>query len=258
MRKIAVSLSKGGVGKTTSAVSLAHGLALRGRKVLLVDGDTQGQARQFLGLEEKDWTLAELLKGSGRGSLERALIPARENLDFLAGGRGLAEATLFIGSQPLKVSKAIDNVLSPVEGLYDYVILDMAPGWDVLSLSILCWARELLCPILMDEASKMGFVEFSERLSDVMEVNSSLQIKYILPTKVDRRTRLSKDVLGEIRDFVTSIGVGAPRLCQSIHTSVKFAESVGHGKTIFEYAPNSPGADEYNALVDFVERGVGV
>src|SRR5512139_664838 len=121
MRKIAVALSKGGVGKTTTAVNLAAGLANAGKRVLLVDVDTQGQAGKSLGCDH-DGGLAEL--AAGETDPGRLLPAGRENLWLLAGGRGLAGLKRTITRKDYGGEQTLTEALSGLDGSYDYVILD--------------------------------------------------------------------------------------------------------------------------------------
>jgi len=111
MRKIAISLSKGGVGKSTTAVHLAHGLALAGHSVLLVDTDTQGQCAAFLGVKPAAG-LAELVSDTAKP--EDTIVEARERLWLLAGGRGLAAAKIEIGKRQLGGERTLLEALEQV------------------------------------------------------------------------------------------------------------------------------------------------
>ncbi|HEX7976696.1 MAG TPA: AAA family ATPase, partial [Anaerolineales bacterium] len=126
MRKIAIALSKGGVGKTTTAVSLAAGLARAGKSVLLVDVDTQGQVAKALGVEPA-CGLADLVLGEA--ALPEAVLECRPNLGLLAGGRALAGLKRLITRQDFGGEQTLSEALAPLDGRYDYVILDTAPGW---------------------------------------------------------------------------------------------------------------------------------
>ena len=110
MQKIAVAMAKGGVGKTTTAVHLAHGLAMEGKRVLLVDCDTQGQASRFLGVDPKIG-LYEFVTGHDREgqpvAKKDALCPARPNLWLLSGGIGLVELKHWLGEQPRDIRQTV-------------------------------------------------------------------------------------------------------------------------------------------------------
>ena len=137
MRRIAIAMAKGGVGKTTTAVSLAHGLAKQGQRVLLVDCDTQGQTAKFLGANPT-YGLYEFITGDdGQGSpvfKKDTLYACRDNLWLLAGGIQLVELKHWLGEQPRELRQSVlAQTLVPKDGTLDYIIFDCAPGWDILT-----------------------------------------------------------------------------------------------------------------------------
>jgi chromosome partitioning protein len=243
MRKIAVSLSKGGTGKTTTAINLAHGLALAGRRVLLVDCDTQGQASFFLGLQA-DRGLSDIL--SGEATAQEAIVQARENLWLLAGGRGLAKAVMGIAKRQIGIEKALSEALAPLRKAFDFIILDTAPGWDILSVNILFYAEEVLCPVSLEVAAIQSLGEFIQRLGDIRAYNDRLRLRYVLPTFMDRRVRQAGELLEQLQ------GLFNRQLCSPIRYNIRLSEATGHGKTIFEYAPKSVGAEDYKKLIERV------
>jgi len=137
MRKIAIALSKGGTGKTSTAVNLAAGLAAQGQRVLLIDTDTQGQAALALGVAP-EVGLAELM--AGEISAPEALCVARERLWLLAGGPGLSGIQRLIARQDFGGERLLAQALAPYAGRYDFVLLDTAPGWDSLLINVLFYA----------------------------------------------------------------------------------------------------------------------
>lgn len=240
MRKIAVSLSKGGTGKTTTAINLAHGLALAGQRVLLVDCDTQGQASFFLGLQP-DKGLSDIL--SGEATAHEAIVLARERLWLLAGGRGLAKAVVGIAKRQGAIEKTLSEGLAPFKKSFDFIILDTAPGWDILSVNILFYAEEVLCPVSLEVAAIQSLGEFIQRLEDIRAYNDRLRLRYVLPTFMDRRVRQTGELLAQLE------GHFRERLCSPIRYNVRLSEATGHGKSIFEYAPKSVGAEDYHQLI---------
>jgi len=250
MRTIAVAMAKGGVGKTTTAVNLAHGLALRGRRVLLVDCDTQGQTAKFLGVAPPHG-LYEFITGRdthGQPVAKRqALFPTRENLWLLAGGIQLVELKNWLGEQPREVRQGIlAQALVPREGSLDYLIYDCAPGWDVLSVNILMAAREVLCPVALQGASLEGLKTFFGYLMSAQRQNPALELKYVLPTMFDRRTRQSFEIYRKLHRLFRK------QICAPIHYNVRLAEAPAAGRTIFEYRRQAVGAEDYTHLIQRV------
>jgi chromosome partitioning protein len=241
MRKIAVALSKGGVGKTTTAVNLAAGLALSGRRVLLIDVDTQGQAAKLLGCTPATG-LAEV--AGGESAPEAAVTPARDHLDLLAGGRGLATLKRVITRKDFGGEQTIAESLAPLDDRYDYAILDTAPGWDALSVNALFYATEVLTPVSLEIMTLQSLLDFNQSLAAIQRYHSALALRYIVPTFFDRRVRKSDEIRGQLA------GHFGPRLCEPIRYNVRLSEAPGYGQTIFEYAPHSPGAEDYRALTE--------
>ncbi len=251
MRKIAVAMAKGGVGKTTTAVNLAHGLAKIGRKVLLVDCDTQGQAAKFLGVNPEyglyEFVLGEDEKGKTIYKKD-TLYPCRNNMWLLAGGIKLVELKHWLGEQPrAERQTALAKNLIPKEGTLDYLIFDCAPGWDVLSVNILMAANEVLCPVALQGPSLEGLKTFFGYLMSAQRLNLNLQLKYILPTMFDQRTNHSFEILRQLRRLFRK------QTCDPIHYNVRLSEAPGRGKTIFEYRASAVSADDYKKLIGRVD-----
>ncbi len=244
MRKIAVCISKGGVGKTTTAVNLAHGLAMRGKKVVLVDLDTQGQVQRFFGLDLKS-TLTDLTRNV---PLKDCLVQARENLQLIAGGPELAGLKEWISSRSMKREMVISELLKPFEDMdLDYVILDTSPGWDALNVNVFFYVDELLCPVSLMAMSMDGLKEFIGNLGEIQNYRADLQINYVVPTFLDRRENQCEEVLALLENYFKD------KVLKPIPKNVRLAESFAHGQTIYEYAPDSPGAYAYQMLTELVD-----
>jgi chromosome partitioning protein len=241
MNKIAIALSKGGVGKTTTAVNLAAGLAQAGRRVLLVDVDTQGQVAKALGLRPPAG-LAELVAGDL--APEQTVVQARERLWLLAGGRSLAGLKRLIARKDFGGEQTLSEGLAPLEGGYDLVIVDTAPAWDTLTVNALFYAGEVLIPVSLEVMALQGMLEFVHALGSIQKYHADLTLRYVLPTFMDRRVKKSEEILAQLRDHYEGL------LCEPIRYNVRLSEAPGYGQTIFEYAPRSSGAQDYQRLVE--------
>lgn len=240
VRRIGVTLSKGGVGKTTTAVNLASGLALAGFKVLLVDTDTQGQAAYVLGMKPKAG-LTELV--TGELPPKAAMVKARENLWLLAGGRSLAGIKRLIDRKDYGGELTLVEALEPLEKDFDYVIVDTSPGWDPLTVNVLFYVNELITPVSLEVMTLQGLVEFLKSLASIQKYRSDVALNYILPTFLDKRVKNPDNILDRLKDLYGEY------VCTPIRYNVRLSESPAYGKTIFEYAPGSHGAQDYRELV---------
>lgn len=241
MKRIAVALSKGGVGKTTTAVNLSAGLARAGKSVLLLDLDTQGQVAKAMGLAPLQG-LAEVV--TGEAEFEAACTPAREGLWLLAGGRSMAGLKRLITRKDFGGEQTLAEALKDVDNRYDYIIVDTAPGWDALTVNALFYADAVLSPVSLEVMTLQGLMDFARSMADIQKYHPELELKYILPTFFDRRVKKSEEILGQLQ---THFG---ERVCPPIRYNVRLSESPGYGQTIFEYAPNSAGAHDYQKLTE--------
>ena len=174
MRKIAVALTKGGVGKTTTAVNLAAGLALAGQRVLLIDVDTQGQAGRMLGCAPTIG-LTELVGGTA--TPDQAIIPARDRLWLLGGGKSLAGLKMLITRKEFGAERTLSEALVPLDDQYDVVILDSAPGWDALTVNVLFYASEVLSPVSLEVMTLQGLSDFAQSLASIQRYHPELQLR---------------------------------------------------------------------------------
>jgi len=239
MKKIAIALSKGGVGKTTTAVNLAAGLAEAGKSVLLLDVDTQGQVSKSLGVQSP-LGLAEVV--NGESTFEQACTPARVNLWLLSGGRSMVGLKRIITRKDFGGEQTLAESLKDIEGQYDYVILDTAPGWDALTINVLFYVDSILAPVSLEVMTMQGLMEFSRSLPPIQKYHPGLELKYVLPTFFDRRVKKSEEILAQLQAHF------GERVCAPVRYSVRLSEAPGYGQTIFEYAPGSSGAQDYRKL----------
>jgi chromosome partitioning protein len=244
MRTIAVAMTKGGVGKTTTAVNLSHGLASRGHRVLLVDADTQGQCSKALGVET-DCTLTEVLT-EGVHVMDAAT-RARSNLDLVASDFNLTRAALAIARRETNGHLALAEALEPAIENYDVTVIDAAPGFDPIAVNVLGCADDIVAPVALAPAALAGVLDFVRHVGSVQQHNPSLKLAYILPTFLDNRVRQSGEMLAQIR------GHFGTQLCNPIRVNIDLAEAFGFQSSIFEYSPKSRGAEDYGRFIDRVE-----
>lgn len=245
MRKIAISLSKGGVGKTTTAVNLSAGLARAGYRVLLIDTDTQGQASRALGVDSEAG-LAELI--SGEASPAEAIQEVRERLYLLAGGRNLAGLKRTIDRKDFGGENTLAEGLEMLDSSYDFAILDTAPGWDSLTVNVLFYVDEILAPVSMEILTVSGLLYFQQSIQAIQKYKPKLDIRYVLPTFMDGRVKKSEEIMAQLQS------VFHEKLCSPIRYSVRLSEAPGFGQTIYEYAPASSGVEDYQALVERISQ----
>ena len=239
-RTIAVSLSKGGVGKTTTAVNLSAGLALSGFKVLLVDTDTQGQDSYMLGIKPVAGLTELLTKEVDRN---RAIIPARKNLWLLSGGKSLAGVKRIIDRKDFGGEMILSEALSPLENLFDYIVVDTSPGWDPLTVNVLFYVKEVLVPVALEVMALQGLVEFLKSLSSIQNYRKDVSLKYIVPTFLDKRIGSPVKILDKLLELYEDF------VCSPIHYNSSFADAPAFGQTTYEFAPGSTGTDDFKKLV---------
>lgn len=237
-RIIAVALAKGGVGKTTTAVNLAAALAHAGRRVLLVDTDTQNQAARSLGiLPEKG--LYDYV--ADKADAAEVLAEARPNLYLLAGGQSIARLKRQFSQAEYGVEGQLAASLAPLSEFFNYILIDNSPGWDTLAVNVLFYAQEALCPVTLETLAIQGLFDYTERISRIGK-DSGIELRYIVPTMQDRRFAQTEEIHVQLREHY------GPLLCDPIRANIRLSEAPAHGEHIFEYAPTSRGADDYMRL----------
>ncbi len=239
MKRYAIMTMKGGTGKTTTAVSLAHGLSLSGRRVLLIDCDPQRSVAVTFGVESPKG-LADLLAS---GDVE--ILQVRDNLFFIdSGGRKLAEVELKLGVREHR-ERRLTDALKHLKGC-DYVICDCSPSLNLININALAYCDEVIIPVSMDYLSSAGAEQTAGIVEEIRALGSRNSVSFrLLPTFYDSRVRLSHLMLGELRERY-----GDRIFSTIIRMNASIREAPGQNKTIFEHAPLSRGAFDYYHLTE--------
>lgn len=238
-RRVAILNFKGGVGKSTIAVNLSHALALRGARVLLVDCDLQANASSFVpGAKDTAPTLTQVM--TGQAPIGAAIRQARPGLDLLPADKNLNTANAWIVSQGRRAYTQFSAAIGGLSG-YDVILFDMAPSYSTVAEAVLLATEELLVPAEMAPFAVEGLLNMLSKLEEDM-LDHNLIIRAIVPSKLDARYNMTGDYLKQIQ------GVFKERVTPAIRTDSALTRAQAHHMTIFEYAPESKAAQDFNAL----------
>jgi chromosome partitioning protein len=243
---LTIANQKGGVGKTTTAVNLAHGLVLEGKKALLVDLDPQGQCATILGLRPESGAFNLLISDLPHAQIVR--LTDRANLYVVMGDKKTAIAQTVLSVQRTPISFTREK-LAPIliEDGFDFIIVDTSPSIGELQEQALWAADGVLVPCATDYLATDGVFSINNSLQKLQaEQNWPGKILGILPTFYDEVTRESKATVLDLQKQFGSL------VLTPIHRATILRECAVEGKTIFELDRNSRAAEEYQQLVSFV------
>jgi chromosome partitioning protein len=251
-RVVAIANQKGGVGKTTTAVNVCAYLAL-GVRVLLVDLDPQANATSSFGLDPNGVELSTYEALIGQASLEEAIVQSgRPQLDVAPASRALAGAQVELVDMPDREQR-LKSALLTVADRYDVVLIDTPPSLGILTLNAMVAADLLLAPVQCEYLALEGVAQLMETIDLVRAtLNPRLELLGMLMTMYDPRTRLSPQVVAEVRRHFPD------RTFQTlIPRSVRLSEAPSYGKPVLEYEPTSRGASAYADLAqELIQRGL--
>ena len=256
-RSIALINQKGGVGKTTTAVNLAAGIARLGRRTLLIDMDPQAHASLHLGVEPgpDQATVYDLLLDP-EADTERACVEIEPNFRLIPSTVDLAaaEAELAAGAtRQGRLRQALDKLDAPP----DFILIDCPPSLGLLTLNALAAVREVVIPMQAHFLALQGVGKLLETVGLVgQRVNPSLVVSSVILTNHEEQTTHAREVVADLDDFFLSqrdtakpwrsARVRRP----SIRRNIKLAECPSFGQTIFDYAPKCAGAQDYGVLAE--------
>ncbi|MGB9666993.1 MAG: ParA family protein [Candidatus Cryosericum sp.] len=250
MRTIAIANQKGGVGKTTTALSLAASLAELNRRVLLIDFDPQANATTGLGFNAAELASNIYTCLLSSDAVLDAVLPTHErNLSLIPSSINLAAAEVELAGMEHREFVLRDTLL-PLDGAWDYAIIDSPPSLGLLTLNTLTAAHEVIVPIQSEYYALEGLTHLLRTISLVKQrMNPDLTLLGILITMYDKRTILSAQVKEELDKHF-----GETVFSSVIPRSIRMSEAPSYGKTILEYDTLSTGAEAYRRLAKEVEH----
>jgi len=232
-RTLCIANQKGGVGKTTTAVNLAVGLAKAGSHTLLVDLDPQCNATSAMGAEPTDShplaTGLPVRRGVRSSGTDR--------LDLLPGCRSFRDVEMLTQTQPQQIDRLRSDLVQGFNG-YDFVLIDCPPSVGSLTKAALAASDEVLMPIQCEYFAMEGLAQMIEVIRQIMQQRGNqLQFGGIVLTMYDHSLELTREVDREVREFFGEIVYDTP-----IPRDVAVSEAPSHGKSVIDYAPRTRGA----------------
>jgi chromosome partitioning protein len=244
---IAVANQKGGVGKTTTSVSLSAALAEKGKRVLLVDCDPQGNATSGFGINKQELELSVYDIIIDEWNISEIILPTDYKIDIAPSQIGLAGAEIELSSLEDREYR-LQRGINTVREKYDFIIIDCPPSLGFLTLNSLAAADSVLIPLQCEFYALEGLSQLLKTIEMVRSrINVNLYIEGVVLTMYDSRTNLSQQVENEVRNYI-----GDKVYNTTIPRNVRLSEAPSYGCPIFAYDPASKGAQAYMELAQEV------
>lgn len=248
IRTTAILNLKGGVAKTTTAINMAAILATKyGKRVLLIDADSQCNTTEFFGGETDEETLASLLRYSGKRELDKDLVYAAiqstgiENLDLIPADDTLMDMDLSAASSGTVDVNVLRSLVEETREYYDYVLIDCPPAFNAAAAAALVAADDVIIPIKLDAFSLRGMVNLTRQIKNMKRINPRLRIAGLLPTMWYKAS--------EIRDAEDQLRAAGFRVFHHIRRSDKVDRMTFQQEALLMSSPNSGAGIDYRAFV---------
>lgn len=240
---IAVTNQKGGVGKTTTAVNLSSAVAAKGKKVLIVDLDPQGNTTSSFGISKKSVENGTYHLIIGKSNAEQATVHTEYKVDVIPSNIQLSGATIELIEMDKRENRLRQGLASVVD-YYDYIFIDCPPALDLLTLNGLCAADTVLVPIQCEFFALEGLSELMNTVRNVKKLyNRYIELEGVLLTMYDGRLNLTLQVVQEVKKFF-----GDKVFKTTIPRNVRLAEAPSYGMPVNYYDRSSRGTKAYNDL----------
>lgn len=237
---------KGGTGKTTCSINLAHALARKGELVLLIDCDLQGNAGSILPDDNRgEASLTQVLKGQAQ--FEDAIYPARDNLDILPSDTNLDTAANHITATGARAFYTLRNAIKHLNKPYTRIIFDHSPSYSPITEAALLASDDMLIPCELAPFAVTGLLEMINKLTETLEgLDHDVGITGIIPFKLDQRYSMTEKYLTSLQSRFAGL------IIHPVRTDATISRAQSVQQTVFEYDLQSKAAEDFNALANII------